>query len=62
MLENGVELKDRRSSTDSPKRRADAFDMMLAGKIAIIEAMEEDVQNEVHLALVLEDDPGASWG
>ncbi|PZR74695.1 MAG: hypothetical protein DLM52_08990, partial [Chthoniobacterales bacterium] len=40
----------------------DAFDMILSGKIAIIEAIEEDVQNEVHLALVLEDDPGRELG
>ncbi|MGI9115055.1 MAG: hypothetical protein ACR2FX_08475 [Chthoniobacterales bacterium] len=59
---NGVELKAGDRVRIRPKRRADAFDMILSGKIAIIEAIEEDVQNEVHLALVLEDDPGRELG
>jgi hypothetical protein len=59
---DGVELNAGDRVRIRPKRRADAFDMMLNGKIAIIEAIEEDVQNEVHLALVLEDDPGRELG
>ena len=38
------------------------MDIALAGKIAIIEALEQDVENEVHFALVLEDDPGRELG
>ncbi|MEP6662672.1 MAG: hypothetical protein ABJC04_03310 [Verrucomicrobiota bacterium] len=45
-----------------PKRRADAMDLMLAGKIAIIEAVEQDAENKIHFALVLEDDPGRDMG
>lgn len=45
-----------------PKKRADAMDMVLDGKIAIIEAVEEDVEGGVQLALVLEDDPGRDLG
>ena len=59
---NGVELKAGDRVRICPKRRADVFDIALTGKIAIIEAIEEDVQNEVHLALVLEDDPGRELG
>ncbi len=59
---NGVELKMGDRVRIHPKRRADVFDIALSGKIAIIEAIEEDVQNEVHLALVLEDDPGRELG
>ncbi|PZR73878.1 MAG: hypothetical protein DLM52_10315, partial [Chthoniobacterales bacterium] len=59
---SGVELKVGDRVRIQPKRRADAFDLILKGKIAIIEAIEEDVQNEVHLALVLEDDPGRELG
>ncbi len=62
VMVNGVELKAGDRVRIRPKRRADAFDMILAGKIAIIEAVEEDVQNEIHLALVLEDDPGRELG
>ena len=45
-----------------PKNRADAMDMMLAGKIAMIEAIEQDAEGRVHLALVVEDDPGHDLG
>jgi len=45
-----------------PKNRADAMDMALAGKIAIIESIEQDAENKMHLALVLEDDPGRDLG
>jgi hypothetical protein len=45
-----------------PARRADAFDLMLADKIAIIESVERDFEDNVHLAVVLEDDPGRDLG
>jgi hypothetical protein len=38
------------------------MDIMLAGKIAIIEAIEQDYEDHVHLALVIEDDPGRDFG
>ncbi|MBV8584695.1 MAG: hypothetical protein JO308_00285, partial [Verrucomicrobia bacterium] len=45
-----------------PKSRADIMDMALEGKIAVIEAIEEDAENRIYLALVLEDDPGKDLG
>ena len=45
-----------------PKARADVIDLALAGKCATIEAVEEDAEGRVHLALVLEDDPGRDLG
>jgi hypothetical protein len=45
-----------------PKMRADAMDMMLAGKTAVIEAVEQDAEGKIHLALVLADDPGKDLG
>jgi hypothetical protein len=36
--------------------------MALAGKLATIEAIEEDFDGRIHLALVLEDDPGRDLG
>jgi hypothetical protein len=44
------------------KRRADVMDIALEGKIAVIEAIEEDVDKNVHFAVVLEDDPGRDIG
>ena len=38
------------------------MDMALNGKIAIIEAVEQDVEAQIHFALILEDDPGTGLG
>jgi hypothetical protein len=45
-----------------PSRCADAFDLILAGKTAVIESVERDYEDNVHLAVVLEDDPGRDLG
>jgi hypothetical protein len=45
-----------------PRNRADAMDVMLAGKIAVIDAIELDAEGLVHFALLLEDDPGCDLG
>ncbi|HVJ05354.1 MAG TPA: hypothetical protein VM578_06765 [Candidatus Saccharimonadales bacterium] len=45
-----------------PQKTADIMDMALRGKIAIIEAIECDFDNRMHLAVVLEDDPGRDLG
>jgi hypothetical protein len=45
-----------------PNKRADIFDTILEGKIAIIEAVEEDFEGKLHFAVVIEDDPGRDFG
>jgi hydrogenase maturation protease len=45
-----------------PKARADVIDLALSGRTAIVEAVEQDVERCVHLAVVLEDDPGKDLG
>ena len=42
-----------------PRPGADAHDMFLAGRTATVEAVLHDVDDEVHVAVVLDDDPGA---
>jgi hypothetical protein len=59
---NGVTLKAGDRIRIRPKRRADVMDIALKGKIATIEAVEEDVDGNVHFAVVLEDDPGRDIG
>jgi hypothetical protein len=59
---DGVALKAGDRVRIRPKRRADVLDIALDGKIAIIEAVEEDVDKNVHFAVVLEDDPGRDIG
>ena len=41
-------------------KQADIMDLALAGKIAVIEAIEQDFEDRVQLALVLDDDPAAN--
>ena len=41
-----------------PKARADAIDMLLDGKTARVEAIQQDFENRVYFVVTLEDDPG----
>jgi hypothetical protein len=45
-----------------PQKNADIMDMALKGKVAIIEAIESDLDDKIHVAVVLEDDPGRDLG
>jgi hypothetical protein len=45
-----------------PKGSGDIFDLALSGKIAIIESIAQDYEGKVHLAVVVEDDPGKDMG
>jgi hypothetical protein len=45
-----------------PQKSADILDMAMKGKVAIIEAIERDLDDQIHLAVVLEDDPGRDLG
>ncbi len=45
-----------------PKSRADAFDMLLAGRTATVEAIEQDFEDRVYLAVTIDDDPGQDFG
>lgn len=41
-----------------PKARADAFDMLLEGKTARVESIEQDFENRTYLVVTVDDDPG----
>ncbi len=45
-----------------PQKRADILDVAVMGKVAIIEAIEMDFDDQVHFAVVLDDDPGREFG
>jgi hypothetical protein len=46
----------------APKRNADALDIVLRGRIATIESIEQDYEDVVYLAVTIDDDPGADLG
>jgi hypothetical protein len=58
----GIDLKKGDRVRIRPRKRADIMDMALDGKIGIIEAVEQDLDDQIHFALVLEDDPGRDLG
>ena len=45
-----------------PRQSADIMDLALANKMAIIEAIERDFDNDIQVAVVLEEDPGRDLG
>jgi len=58
----GVELRVGDRVRLWPQKSADIMDLALKGKVAIVEAVERDFDDQVHLAVVLEDDPGRDLG
>ena len=45
-----------------PLGRADILDMALEGKTATIEAIEQDFEDRIYLAVTVDDDPGKDLG
>ena len=45
-----------------PRPGGDIMDMALAGKVAYVEAIEQDYEDRVHLAVTVEEDPGRDLG
>jgi hypothetical protein len=62
VLVRGVTIKVGGRVRLRPRAGGDIFDLALAGQIAIVESIEQDYEDKVHLAVVLEDDPGHDLG
>jgi hydrogenase maturation protease len=45
-----------------PRRRADIMDVVLKDKVAIIESIERDFEDRIHVAVTVLDDPGREFG
>jgi hypothetical protein len=45
-----------------PRAGGDILDMALAGKTATIESIEQDYEDKIQLAVVVDDDPGRDMG
>jgi len=58
----GVELKRGDRVRLWPQKTADIIDLALTGQIAEIESIEQDYDDQVHLAVVLDNDPGRDLG
>lgn len=58
----GVDVRKGSRVLLRPRPGGDVMDLALAGKVAIVEAVEQDYENRVHLAVTVEDDPGRDLG
>jgi hypothetical protein len=58
----GVELAIGGRVRLRPRKGGDIMDVVLAGKIGIVESIEQDYEGQVQLAIVVEDDPGRDLG
>jgi deoxycytidine triphosphate deaminase len=58
----GVDLRVGNRVRLWPQKKADIIDMALTGKVAVIEAIDQDFEDQIQLAVVLDDDPGREFG
>ncbi|MPZ77315.1 MAG: hypothetical protein GEU77_12405 [Deltaproteobacteria bacterium] len=59
---SGIELKPGDRVRLRPRAGGDIFDIALDGKSAIIESIEQDYENQAHLAVTVDEDPGRDLG
>jgi hypothetical protein len=45
-----------------PHPGGDVFDLALTGKVALVESIEQDYDDRIHLAVTIDDDPGRDLG
>jgi hypothetical protein len=60
--EGGVDLRVGDRVRIWPQKTADIMDLALTGKVAVIEAIEQDFEDQIQFAVVLDDDPGREFG
>jgi hydrogenase maturation protease len=58
----GVELRRGARVRLRPRKRGDVFDVVLDGKAAVVDALEEDTDGNVLVAVTVDDDPGRDLG
>lgn len=59
---HGVEVGRGSRVVIRPKAGGDVFDAAIAGRVAVVEALHEDLDGRLHVAVTLEDDPGRDLG
>ena len=62
VMVNGVEFAIGDRVRLHPRNGGDIMDLALAGKIGIIESIEQDYEGKVQVAIVMDDDPGKDLG
>ncbi len=62
VLVDGVEVRRGSRVRLHPPPGADIFDLALAGQVGIVDKIECDMEENIHLVVVVEDDPGRDLG
>jgi hypothetical protein len=62
ILAAGIELRRGDRVRLWPRKGGDILDIALAGKAATIAAIEQDLENRVHVAVTIDDDAGRDFG
>lgn len=58
----GVEIRRGDKVRLRPRRQADAFDILLTGEVATVESIEQDFEDQIHVAVTIDADPGRELG
>ena len=58
----GVEIGRGSRVVLRPRAGGDVMDRALAGRVAVVESIHEDLDGKVHLAVTIDDDPGRDLG
>jgi hydrogenase maturation protease len=59
---DGIELRARSRVRLRPRAGGDVFDLALAGRTAVIEGIDQDLDGNIKLAVAVDDDPGRDLG
>ena len=59
---NGTEIRKGSRVRLLPREGGDILDLALADRLAVVEAIEEDAEGKLHVAVTLDDDPGRDLG
>lgn len=62
VIVGGAELRRGDRVRLRPRGGADVFDLALAGRVATIEAIEQDFEDVIYFAVTVDDDPGKEFG
>jgi hydrogenase maturation protease len=58
----GIEVRKGARVRLRPRKGGDVFDLALAGQMGVIESIEQDYEGKLHVAVILDDDPGRELG
>lgn len=61
VIVRGIAVTKGSSVRLAPKRRADSWDMFLAGKLATVQAIHQDLEDKVYVAVTVDDDPATEY-